>query len=68
MPIENEFERLAEFERRAPQAFRDQLQMARSAGERFFGDGAGRMPHTGIDRSRELQPVERPVIVRCLSD
>jgi len=50
---------------KAPKAFREQIERARSASDKMDGQ----VPAVrGIDRSGELTPLPRPTIVRTLAE
>ena len=60
-------EALRNYPSTASKEFRDQIGVARDLREQIRGDTPE--PQTrGIDRSRELRPVDRPTIVRTVSE
>jgi len=67
MGIAKEIERMREYPQSAPKPFRDQIDRAQAARENFAGPNSAPVQPKGIDRSGELAPLQRPVIVRTLA-
>jgi hypothetical protein len=63
----DEIERLGDYPQTAPQSFRDQIDRARAARENLAGQIGPALDPKGLDRSGELAPVSRPMIVRTLA-
>jgi hypothetical protein len=67
MGITKEIERARKYPQRAPQSFRDQIERAQAARDNFGSQAPAPANPKGIDRSGELAPLPRPVIVRTLA-
>ena len=70
MTLAAEIERLRDAPSNAPPEFDEQIRVARQQRERLRGQHTGFAnvgDSRGIDRSKELNPVVRPAIVRALT-
>jgi hypothetical protein len=66
MALADEIERLRNYPENAAKAFRDQLERARNSREKLAKQDGEVEPVRGVDRSGELAPLPRPVILRSL--
>ncbi len=67
MALAEKIEGLKDYPATAPSTFREQLDRARESREQLVKQD-GEVEHVrGIDRSGELTPMPRPVIVRTIS-
>jgi hypothetical protein len=67
MGVTKEIERMRDYPQSAPKPFREQIDRAQAARENFVGPNTAPAQPKGVDRSGELAPLQRPVIVRTLS-
>jgi len=67
MDLADEIEKLRTYPESATKAFREQLERARSSRKQLSGQDGEVGSVRGIDRSGELTPLPRPVILRILT-
>lgn len=63
MSLMEDIEKLAHYADNASDSFKRQLEMAKQS-QQQSGRGADTQINRGVDRSKELRPIERPMIVR----
>lgn len=67
MSLAETVRQLRDYDKNASALFRSQLERVRESRERLPSGSKGMNADVGVDRSRSLDPVLRPVIVRTVA-